>query len=153
MGVDFAGPLKYREKGRRESKAYIVLYACSLTRGLYLELIPNLETTEFLSSLKRLIARRGRTKKIYSDNGRSFVGAAKWLKTVMKDERLHNFLAHQNIQWQFNISRAPWWGGQFERMIGLVKAAVCKYIVNGFLTWAELQEVLLDVEVALNNRH
>ena len=31
VGVDFAGPLKYREKGRRESKAYIGLYACSLT--------------------------------------------------------------------------------------------------------------------------
>ena len=106
MGVDFAGPLKYREKRRREAKAYIVLYACSLTRGLYLELLPNLETTEFLSSLKRLIARRGRPKNIYSDNGQTFIGAAKWLKTAMKDERL-DFLAHQSIQWQFNLSRAP----------------------------------------------
>ena len=37
-------------------------------------------------------------------------------------------------------------------MNGLVKAALYKCIGNGFLTWAELQEVLLDVEVTLNNR-
>ena len=37
-------------------------------------------------------------------------------------------------------------------MIGLVKAALYKCIGNVFLTWAELREVLLDVEVALNNR-
>ena len=80
VGVDFAGPLKCFEKGRREAKAYIVLYACILTRDLHLELLPNLETAEFLSSLKRLISRRGRPKKIHSENGRSFVGAAKWFK-------------------------------------------------------------------------
>ena len=32
---------KYRTRGRKEGKAYIVLFACSLTRGLYLELLPD----------------------------------------------------------------------------------------------------------------
>ena len=50
------------------------------------------------------------------------------------------------------LSRAPWWGGQFERMVGLVKEALHKCIGNGLLSWAELQEVLLDTEVTLNNR-
>ena len=36
-------------------------------------------------------------------------------------------------------------------MIGLVKVALYECIWNSFLKWAELQEVLLDVEVALNN--
>lgn len=39
----------------------------------------------------------------------------------MQDEKFQNFLAYQGIKWQFNLSRAPWWGGQFERMVGLVK--------------------------------
>ena len=34
-------------------------------------------------------------------------GAAKWLKAVMVDEKVHNFLPRQGIQWQFNLSRAP----------------------------------------------
>ena len=70
----------------------------------------------------------------------------------MQDERLHDYLARMNIKWQFNLSRAPWWGGQFERMVGLVKQAFNKTVGNGTLTWSELQDVLLDVEVALNNR-
>ena len=152
VGVDYAGPIRYRTKTKKEGKAYIILYTCSLTRGLHLELASTMETGEFLGSLKRLIARRGRPEKIYSDNGRTFVGAAKWLRQVMRDERLNNFLAETNIRWQFNLSRAPWWGGQFERMVGLVKRALHKTIGNGFLTWSELEEVFLDVEVALNNR-
>ncbi|KAK3743482.1 hypothetical protein QZH41_013097 [Actinostola sp. cb2023] len=152
IGVDYAGHIKYRGRGKTEGKAYVVLYACSLSRGLFLELLPNMETTEFLGSLKRLIARRGRPKKIYSDNGRTFIGAAKWIKQVMRDERVQDFLAQQQIHWQFNLSRAPWWGGQFERMVGLVKAALYKTIGNGMLSWKELQEVILDVEVTLNNR-
>ena len=152
IGVDFAGPLKYRVRSKKEGKAYLVLYACSLTRGLFLEVLPNLETNEFLRSLKRLIARRGRPAKIYSDNGKTFVGAERWLKQVMRDEKMQDYLAHEHIKWQFNLSRAAWWGGQFERLIGLVKTALNKTIGKGLLTWAELCEVVLDVEIALNNR-
>ena len=152
VGVDYAGPIKYRTKMKREGKAYILLYACSLTRALYLELLPNLSTEEFLRSLKRLIARRGRPEKIYSDNGKTFIAAANWLRKVMKEEQLHDWLAKHDVKWQFNLSRAPWWGGQFERMVGLVKQALYKTIGNGNLTWNELQEVILDVETTLNNR-
>ena len=151
IGVDFAGPVKYRGKRKEERKAYVVLYSCSLTRGVFLELLPSLETTEFIKSLKRLIARRGRPSKIYSDNGQTFVAAAKWLKKVPKDERFHSFLIDQSIIWQFNLSRAPWWGGQFERLIGLMKSAFYKTVGQGQLSWEELGEVILDVEVTLNN--
>ena len=63
------------------------------------------------------------------------MGAAKWLRNQMQHERLHNFL-----------------GGQFKRMIGFVKQAFNKSVGNLSITWSELQDVLLDVEVALNNR-
>ena len=89
---------------------------------------------------------------MYSDNGRSFVAASKWLKGIMKDEKFHGYLALHHIAWQLNLSRAPWWGGQFERMIGLVKQAFYMSIGGAHLTWGELEEVILDVEVTLNNR-
>ena len=152
IGVDFAGPLKYRVRPKTEGKAYVVLYSCSLTRGIYMELLQSLETSEFTRSMKRLIARRGRPTKVYSDNGKTFVAAAKWLKAVREDEKFNDFLANNVITWQFNLSRAPWWGGQFERLIGLVKSALYKTIGHGLLTWSELGEVLLDIEISLNNR-
>lgn len=53
--------------------------------------------------------------------------------------RLPYYPAKMNIKWKFNLSRAPWWGEQFEGMVGINKS-----VANGILTWAELHEVLLD---------
>ena len=89
---------------------------------------------------------------MYSDNGRSFVAAARWLRGIMRDEKMHDYLSRNHMTWQFNLSRAPWWGGQFERLVGLVKQALYKSIGGGTLTWSELEEVILDAEIALNNR-
>ena len=70
----------------------------------------------------------------------------------MTDEKLNDYLSRQGIKGQFNLSRPPLWNGQFERMVGIVKGSLYKTIGNGFLTWTELEEVVLDVEVAVNNR-
>ena len=51
VGVDYAGPFRYRV-GSKEEKAYIILYAYSLTRALHLELLPNQETEELIRSPK-----------------------------------------------------------------------------------------------------
>ena len=152
IGVDFAGPIKYLKTRKNEAKAYVVLYSCSLTRGVYLELLKSLEVGEFIQSLKCFIARRGRSSKVYSDNGKTFVAAAKWLAKVQRDESFNDFLSEHSITWQFNLSRAPWWGGQFERLIGLMKSAFYKTVGQGLLSWEELSEVLLDVKIILNNR-
>ena len=56
IGVDYAGPLKYCIKAKMEGKTYILLYTCSLTHALHLELLPSLETKEFLRSFKHFIA-------------------------------------------------------------------------------------------------
>ena len=152
VGVDFARPIKYLKKPKQEAKSYVVLYVCSLTRAVYLELLHSLNTQEFLQSFKRLIARRGRPREVYSDNGKTLVAAAKWVKIAQSNEKSNEFLTVNRIRWQFNLSRAPWWGGQFERLIGLVKRALYKTIGNGYPKWNELQEILLDIEVALNCR-
>jgi len=152
VGVDYAGPLTYRRRRKYEGKAYIVLFACSLTRALYLEILPDLTTEEFLKCLKRFIARKGRPEKIYSDNAKTFSAAAKWLKKVMKEEQIQHVLGVNHIKWQFNLSKAPWWGGQYERLVGLVKQSMYKTLGRAYLTWGELEEVMLDVETTLNNR-
>ena len=73
IGVEFAGPLRYQKKPKTEGKAYILLYACSLTGAVYVDLVPNLETIDFIRSLMCFIARRGRPRRIYSDNVKTFV--------------------------------------------------------------------------------
>ena len=44
-------------------------------------------------------------------------------------------------------------GGQFERQICLIKTGFYRTIGKAQLTWAELEEVLLDIEIILNNSH
>ena len=58
-GRDFAGPIMYRAKDKREKKSYSLLFTCSLTRAIHLELLPDQTKEEFIRALKRLIARRG----------------------------------------------------------------------------------------------
>ena len=151
MGVDFAGPIHYTSRAKTESKAYFVLYVCSLTRAVHLDLSKSLETSEFMASLKRFIAQRGRPEMIYSDNGPTFKATEKWFLQVQNDDRFHEFLAGLAIKWLFNLSRAPWWGGQFEHPLGLFKGALYKTTGSGTLRWPELEELVLDVKVALNN--
>jgi hypothetical protein len=93
IGVDYMGPMTYKVTTNKEAKAYVLLYSCSLTRAIHLELLPTLETRDFLKSFKGFIARRGRPRKVYSDNGSTFIGAAGWLRKVIHDEKFNNFLA------------------------------------------------------------
>ena len=97
IGIDFAGPIKYRLTPKTEGKAYLVLYACSLTRGVYLDLLPSLETDKFLTSLKGFIARRGRPQVIYSDNGSTFKAAADCISKVRKEEKFYHYLASMTL--------------------------------------------------------
>lgn len=80
IGTDFAGAIYYKLSQKRERKAYLVIFSCSPSRAVCLELVPNLETSTFLPRLKRLTARQRCPTVIYSDNGCTFVKAAKWLK-------------------------------------------------------------------------
>ena len=91
-------------------------------------------------------ARRGRPSNIYSENSKTFGSVAEKLKVIIRNKRLND------IHWTFNLSRAPWWGGQFERIIRLVKQAMQKVMEKAKLKLEEPKEVMLDTEKTLNNR-
>ena len=92
-------------------------------------MLQNQTTQGFIHALKRLIAQRGRPKVIYSDNAKTFVVGSKWIEKINKDELMQEYLIKEEIQWKFNLSRASWWGGQFERMVALLKQ--CLYKTTG----------------------
>lgn len=43
-------------------------------------------------------------------------------------------------------------GGQFERLLVMMKTIFYKTVGGGRLTWEELSEVLIDTEISMNNR-
>ena len=152
VGLDFAGPFIYLTENKVEKKCYILLYACSLTRAVYLDVLKDQTFEGVITSFKAFIARRTRPSVIYSDNFSSFGTASRWTKRVASQEKLHDFLASQEMAWRFNLSRAPWWGGQFERLVGLMKKTLFKSLGKSKPRFEEFKALLLDIEVTINNR-
>ena len=151
VGVDFAGPF-YCSNGKKTTKAYITLFTCATSRAVHIEPVQDMSATTFKQSLKSLITRRGMPSKMISDNAQTFKSTAKWLKKLKKNAAVNDFLQAKGIDWQFNVARAPWWGGFFERLIGLVKSCLIKILGRAKISFKEFKESLLDVEAVLNNR-
>ena len=151
FGVDFAGPF-YCSNGKRTTKAYITVFTCATTRAVHIEPVTDMSVTIFKQSLKSLITRRCMPSRILSDNAQTFKSAAKWLRKLKNSEEAKNFLESKGIKWQFNVARAPWWGGFFERLIGLIKSCLMRVLGRAKISFKEFKESLLDVEATLNNR-
>eukprot|EP00794_Sanderia_malayensis_P013531 gene13531-biopygen10799 len=97
-------------------------------------------------------ARRGTPTLIVSDNAKTFKSTAALLKKLWEDQRIVEYLELKQITWKFNFERSQWWGGQFERMAGLVKRCLRKVLGNAKLSFDELQTVLVEIESTLNSR-
>ena len=150
-GVDFAGPL-YVLRRKSMKKVYITLFTCGVTRAIHLELVPDLSAETFKQTLKKFTARCGTPSLMVSDNAKTFEATAKWLKKLYRDPTVQHFLQENNIRWRFNLSLAPWWGGFFERLVGLVKRTLRKVLGNARLHFEELETILIETEGMLNNR-
>ena len=152
IGVDFAGPLYVKGARGQMNKVYITLFTCCVTRAVHLELIENLQTPTFVNCLRRFASRRGTPALVVSDNAKTFKATARPLQKLQKDEQFQDFLASRRTEWKFNMERAPWMGGVFERMIGSVKRCLRKVLGNAKLTFDELNTVLIEIEGTLNSR-
>ena len=92
----------------------------------------------FKRCLRRFIARRGIPALIVSDNAKTFKGTEKQLRTLFRHPQVREEMQNHRIEWRFNLERAPWWGGFFERMVGCVKRCLKKVLGNARLTYDEL---------------
>lgn len=152
-GLDYAGPLYVKGANKKtETKVWICLYTCCVTRAVHLEIVPDLTPEAFLRSFRRFVARRGLPSRIVSDNASTFTSASKQIAGIMKNPGVKQYLAERGVQWMFNLERAPWWGGLFERMVRSMKRCLKKTIGSARLTYEELLTVVTETEMILNAR-
>ena len=150
-GIDFPGPLYFKISKTKMENAYIALFTCAATRAVHLKLCENSKANCFKRALKEFAACRGVTKLIVSDNAKTFKATAGWLKKLTLDEDIECYLAKENIERKFNLSRALCCGGFFEWLICITKNALSKATGRALLTFQELEEILLDIECFMNN--
>ena len=43
---------------------------------------------------------------------------------MSEKENLQGYLTSKRTEWSFNVAKAPWQGGFFERMIGIAKSSL-----------------------------
>ena len=149
-GVDFAGPLYVKEQ--ENPKTWMCLYTCCTTRAVHLDLVQDLNTLTFLRSFKRFCARRGIPTRMLSDNAKTFKAADKAIQAIFLDPTVQQHFAGMRVEWQFNLEKAPWWGGIFERMVKSAKRCLKKVIGKQLLTYDELLTLVIEVEAVLNSR-
>ena len=146
-GVDYAGPLYLKDS----NKVWICLFTCCVIRAVHLEVVPDMTAETFIRCFKRFIARRGIPHKIISDNGKTFKLANKIISAVLSHPQTEQYLSNIRVDWVFNLERAPWWGGIFERMVHSIKRCLKKIVGQTRLIYDELVTVVTEIEMILNS--
>ena len=98
-----------------------------MTRVAHIEVTPDVGSYSLKVALIRFFSRRGVSKLVISDNFKSF-----------KSIEIKYFLRKKDIKWEFILEKSPWWGGFYERLIGITKLCLKKCMGKSRLTYDEI---------------
>ena len=142
VGVDYSGPMMCLPVYDVKVKLYKawVIYTCTSTRAIILDVFHNYHSSTFINCFKRLIAKLGCSSTVISDNGKTSIS-----------EDTQTFVSNHFINWKFNVKKAPWLGGMWERLVSCVKKYIKKVVGTRTITYIELQTLIKEIELILNN--
>ncbi|XP_050676867.1 uncharacterized protein LOC126973587 [Leptidea sinapis] len=157
VGVDYAGPItaaSRQGRGCRFVKVYIAIFICFTTKAIHLELVGDLTSNNYLSALRRFIARRGKPSNMYSDNGTTFVGAYNELSKFLKSncDSIAEGAVNEGINIHYIPAYSPHFGGLWEAGVKSTKYHLVRVLGNCHLTYEELNTTLVQIEALLNSR-
>ncbi|KAL1448077.1 hypothetical protein WDU94_013868, partial [Cyamophila willieti] len=150
-GVDLAGPLYIRADDKGTKKVWICLFTCAIYRAVRLELVCSLSTDSFLQAFRRFCSKQGRPLVMWSDNGSNFFGYQS-ASEKLDWEAIAKYSSAKKIEWRFNPPTGAWWGGFWERLIGLMKVLLRRILGRSSLNYEEMSTLLCDCESVINAR-
>jgi len=151
-GVDFSGALYVKNDVGQEKKVYVCLFTCASTRAVHLEIVSDLTEDAFMQAFRRFTSRRSLPALMLSDNASTYMAAANYLKRFFYSPTVRTALTQRGVQWMYIPKRAPWYGGFWERLIGLTKTALKKILGRAYVSMETLQTILTEVEAIMNDR-
>jgi len=78
--VDLFRPLEYTQKKQTTGKGWGVIFVCTASIAIHLELTESYSTDSFLQALRRFMSLHGTPSRIQSDHGEQLVAASKQVK-------------------------------------------------------------------------
>ena len=82
-----------------------------------------------------------------SDNVSTYEAEAAELTLLINSDRMGESLCNGDL-----YLRAPWYGGFWERLIGLTKTTLRKVLRKALVTSPVLQTVIVEIEAVLNDQ-
>ena len=151
-GVDFTGALNVRNNDGQTSKVYICLFTCASTRAVHLEVVTDLTENTFLLAFRRFASRKSLPEVMISDNASTYTAVAKQIEELTRSSTLTEKLNNYGTTWKFIPKRAPWYGGFWERLIGLAKRSIRTTLGRTLVDLEKLRTIVAEVERILNDR-
>ena len=158
ISMDLFGPILIRDtvKKRTHKKVWGVIFDCTVTRALYLDLTEDYSTDAILQTIRRFTSIRGCPSEIQSDQGSQLIAAAKDIASLVADwdwKPIQEWAASRQIKWTLAPAEGPHQNGLSEAMIRSVKRSIKHKITNNnILTFSQLQTVLFEVANIINSR-
>ncbi|XP_064642461.1 uncharacterized protein LOC135496842 [Lineus longissimus] len=154
--VDFTGHIYVRNRPTNKvQKVYVALFCCLTTRAVHLEVVPDMTVESYLRAFRRFTSNCSTPKLVYSDNAKTFKGAETEIKRLLANvsgERVQNHLTRNGISFKYIPVQASWFGGVYERLIGVVKSAIKKTLGKALVDSDELNTMVKEIQQVVNNR-
>jgi hypothetical protein len=154
-GMDHFGPFEVQ----RVKKVWALLLISLTTGAVHCEPVDTLSVDSHFNALDRFVARRGKPRRICSDQGRTFVGGAKHhqeLTRVLAERVFQGQLAEEakkrwGIEFVFNVKYTPHHGGRWEGMVKEFKRIVAKAVDSvARMTYDAFTTLLVRAEGIIN---
>ena len=87
-----------------------------------------------------------------SHNGSTYLLAAEELKSMMELPEIKEELSRRGVTWKFIPKRAPWYGGFWERLVGVTKTAIKKVLGRRYVSLQTLEAIVVEIEAVVNDR-
>ena len=127
VSMDLFGPVTIRDdcvkKGPRiYKKVWGVVYVCTASRAVYLDIAIDYSTEAVIHTVRRLLARKGDVRLIISDPGSQLVGASNELLNWRKGwdiDMLKRFGAKNSLEWKTIMPDSQHQNGAAESLVRL----------------------------------
>ena len=70
---------------------------------------------------------------------------------MLKDRDVQNYLSHVEVEWVFNLEKAPWWGGIFEGLIISTKRCLQNLIGQAKFSYDKMHTAIVEIESSVNS--
>ena len=154
VGIDYFGPFTVK-LGRARANRYGCIFTCLTSRAVHFEIAHSLTTSSFIAAFQRFESRRGRPRKVYSDNGTYLVGGEHELRSSIdgwNQSKISRHFTQNEIEWHFNPPRASHMGGAWERLIRSTRLILRSIVSEQLLNDEQLLTFMAEAEKILNDR-